>query len=415
MRKIVAYGLFVKIYVKFNALSVKRLRFEDKEERFVMKYDKIRVHIRRLLVRYLSFLIKPASSSCTLHCRYCFYNDVSEHREFKTYGNMEEETFHALIDQACDIVDDAGDITFAFQGGEPTVVGITFFHAFCAYVDQRKKPNQKIHYAIQTNAYSIDEAWCELFSSHSFLVGVSLDGYKENHDYFRLTNKNKATYQRVMQSIACLRRYHVDFNILTVLSKQLAKHPQKLYEFYKKEDFTNIQLIPCLAGLEEKDNPFMLTPHLFASFYKVFYNLWLKDFKQGKAMSIYLFDNIIPMFADIPPQQCGLLGYCSLQFVVEANGSVYPCDFYVLDQYCGGNITKMNLKNIAESEAMRSFLQEKKEMSPLCSTCPFISVCHGNCKRMNTLYFDEQYCGYQDFLMHAYPSMEVIAQMLKRR
>lgn len=363
-------------------------------------------------MKNLSFLIKPASSMCMLHCKYCFYNDVSEHREMPNHGQMEQATYERLIKQACGLCDENGTITFAFQGGEPTVAGIEFFKAFCQYVEMRKKRTQQIFYAIQTNGYLIDEAWCELFSHHHFLVGVSLDGYRENHDGFRLTNQKKPTFSRVMKSIALLRQYHVDFNILTVLSKQLAKHPKKLYEFYRKENFTHIQLIPCLAGLEEKTNPFALTPHLFASFYKQFYDLWLQDVKQGTGMSIYLFDNIIPMYADIPPQQCGMLGFCSPQFVVEGDGSVYPCDFYVLDQYCGGNILQDDLEMIAQSDAMKTFLNEEKQMSPLCESCPFVNICHGNCKRMNSLYFEEGYCGYQDFLAYAYPTMKLLAKQL---
>lgn len=363
-------------------------------------------------MKYLSFLIKPASSMCMLKCRYCFYHDVSEHRMMKSHGLMRQEVAHTLIDQACDAVDEDGSITFAFQGGEPTVAGISFFEDFCSYAAKRKKAKQTIKYAIQTNGYVIDDTWCSLFQTYHFLVGVSLDGYKENHDYFRLTSGNKATFSRVMETILRLRKAHVDTNILTVLSKQLAKHPQKLYDFYKKQGFSHIQLIPCLAGLDEEENPFALTPVLFSTFYKKFYDLWLKDYQLGHAMSIYLFDNIIPMYANIPPQQCGLLGFCSLQFVIESDGSVYPCDFYVLDEYCGGNIMEMSLKQIAESTAINSFLKEKKVENVTCKSCNFQSVCHGNCKRMNTLYFNEHYCGYQDFLSYAYPTMIQIAKGL---
>lgn len=363
-------------------------------------------------MKFISFLIKPASSSCMLHCKYCFYHDVSEHRQIKSNGIMEQDTMYALIDKAVSSVEGDGEITFAFQGGEPTVAGLSFFQKFCTYVDHKKQPKQKIHYAIQTNGYVIDEAWSSFFHAYDFLVGVSLDGYRDNHDYFRLTNGNKTTYKRVMESIACLKKHKVEFNILTVLSKQLAKHPKKLYDFYKEQGFSYIQLIPCLAGLEEKDNPFALTPHLFARFYKEFYDYWRKDFENGTYMSVYLFDNVIPMFAGIPPQLCGMLGHCSLQFVVESDGSVYPCDFYVLDEYNGGNIKDMSLTEIAQSTPMMQFLKEEKTMNPLCASCPFVSICNGNCKRMNTLYFEDGYCGYQDFLTYAYPTMYQIAKRL---
>lgn len=366
-------------------------------------------------MKYVNFLIKPASSACQLKCRYCFYHDVSEQRAVPSFGNMKEDTMQALITQACLTCDEDGEITFAFQGGEPTLATLPYFQAFCAYAKQTKKPLQTIHYAIQTNAYVIDDAWASFLAEEQFLVGISLDGYRENHDYFRLSEKHTATYKQVMYAISLLRKYNVQFNILTVLSKQLAKHPKKLYDFYKHQKFAYVQLIPCLAGLQEEDNPFALTPELFARFYKEFYTYWLNDYQQGDYMSVTLFDNLIPMFADIPPQQCGLLGFCSLQFVVEGDGSIYPCDFYVLDEYKGGNIKENSLLEIAQSTPMQDFLHEQKNMSPLCATCPFANICHGNCKRMNSLYFTDSYCGYQDFLTFAHASMKQIAYQLYAR
>lgn len=368
-------------------------------------------------MKALSFLIKPASSSCNLTCKYCFYADVSKHRQMKNHGIMEETTMYCLIDKAFSALDEDGELTFAFQGGEPTMAGYHYFEMFCAYVETKKLPQQHIHYALQSNALLMDDTWCAFFRKFDFLIGVSLDGYKENHDSFRLTTGNKTTYKTVMHAIALLRKHGVNFNILSVLSKQLASHPQKLYTFYQKENLHYIQLIPCLAGLDEDDNPFALTPELFAGFYKVFYDAWLHELQSGVYRSIGLFDNIIPMYADIPPHQCGLLGYCSLQFVVESDGSVYPCDFYVLDQYKGGNIKEMDIIDIAKNDHMQRFLKEEKHMSPLCKGCVFAAICHGNCKRMNHLYFRDDYCGYQDFLRHAYPSMIQLAKRLsgKRR
>lgn len=362
-------------------------------------------------MKQISFLIKPASSGCDLRCKYCFYADVSEHREVKSNGIMKEDTMVKLIHEA--LKEEYSDITFAFQGGEPTVAKISYFKSFVKEVKNIKKDYQKIHYALQTNAYTLDDEWCSFFHEHDFLIGVSLDGYKENHNYFRLAMKQTTTYQRVMQSIACLRKHDVQFNILTVLSAQLAKHPQKLYRFYKEQKFDYIQLIPCLSGLDEAQNEFSLNPKLFASFYKTFYDLWLKDFQKGDYMSVTLFDNIIPMYRGVSPQQCGMLGHCAPQFVVESDGSIYPCDFFVLDTYCAGNIHEHTIEEIGKSKPMLDFLTEKKRTTPLCDTCAFKKICFGNCKRLNTTYFDDTYCGYQDFLTHAYPTMIEIAKTLK--
>lgn len=364
-------------------------------------------------MKNLSFLIKPASSSCNLKCRYCFYADVSKHRDVVNHGIMKDSTTDALLRQTFEHLDEEGTVTFAFQGGEPTVAGIDYFQKFCEKAEGMKKEKQKVSYAIQTNGYLLDQQWCELLKKYDFLTGVSLDGYKDNHDYFRISGQNTATYKTVRNAIDLLKKNGVRFNVLTVLSRQLAKHPERLYKFYRKEQISYIQLIPCLAGLEEDGNPYALTPELFADFYKTFFDCWFEDYQKGIYRSIGLFDNLIPMFADIPPYQCGMLGFCRLQLVVESDGSVYPCDFYVLDRYNGGNIEKNSLPEILNSEPMRKFVAEKKPRSQCCKTCRFESLCHGNCKRMTQLYFNDHYCGYQDFLNYASGRMAMIARTIK--
>lgn len=359
-------------------------------------------------MKNLSFLIKPASSSCNFKCNYCFYNDVSNHRTIKNSGYMTLETMQRLIDEAFKIIDDHGEITFIFQGGEPTIIGIEYFESFTSYVEEKNVKQCTINYTIQTNASLIDIRFCELFKKYNFLVGISLDGYQENHDFFRITQKNKATYEQVMNTIALLKQYNVEFNILTVLSKQLAKNPQKLYQFYKENKFHYVQLIPCLKGFDEESNPFALTYTLFSSFYKKLFDLWIEDFKNGNYISFNLFDNLILMYNGLPPYQCGYLGFCTMQLVVEADGSIYPCDFYVLDQYNGGNINDKDLLEIMQHPHMTHFLKEEKDTYALCEKCFFRQICNGNCKRMNEIFFDETHCGYQEFLAYSYPVLSTI-------
>lgn len=359
-------------------------------------------------MKYLSFLIKPASSSCNLKCKYCFYTDVSNHRSIQNSGMMTYETMHHLIDEAFKNIDEDGELTFSFQGGEPFISGLAYFKEFIDYVEIKKCKQQKIHYAIQTNATLIDDNFCVLLKKYNFLVGISLDGYKENHDFFRITKDDKSTFTQVMKAIELLKKYKIEFNILTVLSKQLAKHPKKLYEFYKKHDFEYIQLIPCLSGLEANDDLFALTPQLFSSFYKEFYKLWFEDYQKDIHHSFNLFDNLILMYNGYPPYQCGYLGNCTMQLVVESDGSIYPCDFYVLDHYKGGNINTSSLTEIVQNENMIKFIEEEKKLSLKCQNCYFKNICNGNCKRMSDVFFDENYCGYKDFLTYSYQTLSKI-------
>lgn len=362
-------------------------------------------------MKHISFLIKPASSLCNMRCRYCFYADVSAHREVKSHGVMQPQTMRALIDRALGLGEDA-EVTFAFQGGEPTLAGLEFFRDFTRYVsDHRIK--QTIHYALQTNGYLVDKEWAEFFHENNFLVGVSLDGYRDLHNWLRLDAAQEGTYDRVMHAIELLRAAQVDFNVLTVLTAQLAKHPQKVYKFYRQHKLDYVQLIPCLPGFDDEEgDEFSLTPEAFASFYKAFFRLWTEDFRRGHYMSVTLFDNVIPLFRGYPPQQCGMLGRCAPQFVVESNGDVYPCDFYVLDQYRCGNVQTDSLEDMATCDAVKTFLAEPRRDCSQCATCPFERICHKNCKRLNVAYYRQDYCGYRDFLEYAAPAMQQIARSL---
>lgn len=362
-------------------------------------------------MKHISFLIKPASSTCNMRCRYCFYADVAEHRETANHGIMDAATIQAVVDRAFALGPDA-EVTFAFQGGEPTCAGLDFFRSFCAYVDAHRA-QQTVHLAIQTNGYVIDDTWATFLAQHGFLVGVSIDGYPEMHDWLRPDARGAGTMDRVLDAVVALRRAGADFNILTVLTDQLARHPQKLYRFYRQHKFDFVQLIPCLPGLDEASDEYSLEPESFASFYKTFFRLWLEDFKRGEHMSVTLFDSVIPLFAGAYPQQCGMLGACAPQFVVEGNGDVYPCDFYVLDRFRLGNIRTDSLEDMSTCDALRAFLDEPRRACSMCATCPFERICHKNCKRLNTCYYREDYCGYRDFLEYAAPDMIAIARMLR--
>lgn len=355
-----------------------------------------------------SVLIKPASSLCNMSCKYCFYCDVSQHRENFSFGIMEEDVMHELIVKA---LYDCECINFIFQGGEPTLAGYPYFENFVKYVDKTKQKNQKVSYYLQTNGYRIDEKLIQLFKKYNFLIGVSLDGYEEIHDKYRPA-PFESTFQKVMKTIEQLKKYKIEFNILTVLTKEVSKHASQIYQFYKQNHFTHIQLIPCLPELNsspQKDR-YALLPKQFSMFYNQLFKLWYVDYQKGKAPSIYFFDNIIPMFKEIPPQLCGMLGFCQVQFVVESNGNVYPCDFYCTDKYCLGNIKNYNFKELSASVIAKEFLNENRRESPKCKTCEFLSMCHGNCKRLNVAYFDDKgYCGLQDFLRTNLKDIQTIA------
>ena len=183
----------------------------------------------------VSLLIKPASGSCNMRCRYCFYVDETQNREVALRGRMTEETMRAMVDRALDYAE--GGCTFSFQGGEPTLAGLDYFRKLADYAEHHPKAKGlQIGYTIQTNGYALDEAWCRWFHEHKVLVGISLDGPKEIHDRYRLDAEGKGTFRRVMASIALLKKHQVEFNVLTVVSAANARRAGQVYNFFKKEE-----------------------------------------------------------------------------------------------------------------------------------------------------------------------------------
>lgn len=353
-------------------------------------------------MKAINFLIKPASSICQMECRYCFYKDVVKYRKEQESNIMSLETAECIINKAIDYIDDYGIINFGFQGGEPTLAGIDFYIKFCEIVEKLKKKTQCINFLIQTNGIIIDQQWCDLFKKYNFLVCVSLDGYKDNHDYFRLLNKNKGSYSQIMKSIRLLENNKISYNILTVITNQLSKHPKKLYEFYKSNNFKYIQFIQCLNNLENKI-PYSVNAKEFAQFYKSFFDECIKDFDYY--MNITLFEDLISIIKGFSPLTCGFMGKCQPNFIVESNGDVFPCDFYALDKYFVGNINDNSIYDIKSNKVFNNFSNIDNEKNILFLFCVFNKICGGNCKRMRGIYIKDNYCAYKDILQYILPSL----------
>lgn len=355
-------------------------------------------------MRQFSVLIKPSSSLCNMRCQYCFYADEVQSRNIKSYGFMSSDTAHALIRRVFEAAGTPSEVNFVFQGGEPTLAGLPFFRDFSLYADTNKPEGSVIHYAIQTNGLLIDTEWASYFKQYNYLVGVSLDATAALHDLYRIDANAKPTYKRILASILLLKHAGVDFNILTVVTAQMAKHPREVFSACFRHGFQYVQFIPCLSPLDDSHEPYSLTPELYASFNKQLFRLWYDSFCSGHYISIRQYDNLVLMMQGCPPEQCGMSGFCSVQYVIEADGSVFPCDFYVLDQYLGGNITTDNFETISASKAVRRFLTHKEPISLLCADCPVKRLCGYGCRRYRSFYRQKpDYCPNQDFLSFALP------------
>lgn len=322
---------------------------------------------------------------------------------------MEHSTAFRIIDRAFEHINYSGHLIFAFQGGEPTLAGLDFFKMFIQYANSKKTKNVRINYSIQTNGLLINRDWCKFFKGHNFLVGLSFDGTPDIHNFLR-QNSSK----RVLEAARLLRQHNVDFNILTVVSKQVARHPKKVFEFLKQFDY--LQFIPCLEPFNAAEkNVYSLTPQLYAHFLKVLFRLWCDELKGGRYISIRLFDNIVQSITGQLPEQCGMLGVCQMQYVIEADGSVFPCDFYCVDEYNSGNINDMSFEQLYNPECVKHFLQDTGKLNPVCTNCNFRAICNGGCKRYRSFYFAvENYCPFKDFLSETIDSFVQLSKYIQR-
>lgn len=358
----------------------------------------------------LSLLIKPASDACNMKCSYCFYSDVSSHRKTEAAAACQEKKSCVMNKNvSCAVIEKAAAYAerahFAFQGGEPTLAGIDFFEYFVS--EAEKFFPGRADFSIQTNGLLLDEDFCAFLAEKSFLVGISLDGYEEIHDLYRSDCSGNGSWKRVMAAIDRLRKHGVRYNVLSVVTNQLAKRADKLMRFFQREDFGYIQLTPCLAPLGAPGGKYALRPEQYALFLKEFFALWLDELKAGTYRSVRLFDNVVRMFCKRDPEMCGMCGKCSLQYVIESNGNVYPCDFYALDEYLMGNILTDDFVTLSESSGARTFLSDGLSGLPSqCGECVFSDLCGGSCRRYRSfLTSKEGYCPYRDFLSACAPGI----------
>ena len=351
-------------------------------------------------MKHLTVMIKPASSLCDMHCSYCFYNDVAASRHKASLGLMSRETAAAMLKNIFCELEPGDHITFAFQGGEPGLAGLEFFSYFADEAKKLASPAVKIHYAFQTNGLMIDEDWCRFFKAYKFLIGLSLDGDAALHNRNRRDNQGKGTFGAVMKAKRLLDRFKVDYNILCVLTSENARRAHKIWDFILREEIRYIQFIPCLEPLDGQA-PTALTSEKFYRFYSDIFLRWKKEADKGNLVVVRLFEDLAALLLAGRPVTCGLSGGCKPQIIVEADGLVYPCDFYVLDKYLAGDLTKHTVREIFDALVKSTFLEESRQMRtyphPQCMDCSHNSWCRGGCKRMAQAVYGEK-CGMRLFL-----------------
>ena len=350
-------------------------------------------------------MIKPASSLCNMRCRYCFYHDVSNIREVKSFGIMTESTAESLIKKAFEFAD-GESVAFAFQGGEPLIAGIDYFKKFVSLVKKLNKKNSVVYFGLQTNGTLVTDEWARFFGENGFLIGLSLDGdYKYNK--FRIDADGNNAYEKIIAASEILKARNVEFNILTVLTGYCADNIDAVYKSLTRKGFKYLQFIPCLRPFGDKsENEMYMTNRQYAKFLIHGFNAYVKDYVRGDYTSVRYFDNLVCLFLGRPAEQCGVCGHCMHQFVVEGNGNVYPCDFYCVDEWLLGNINYSDFDKLAHSDKAEEFLRESLKADEKCRECRFYPLCRGGgCKRMKN---DRNYCeAYKAFFNSCLPLFRV--------
>lgn len=308
---------------------------------------------------------------------------------------MRRETARRIIDSALDFAQ-GSEVFFTFQGGEPLLCPLDFYEDFVEYTAKNNIKGSKIHYCLQTNGTLITDDAAAFFSRHGFLVGVSLDGDRELNSY-RVYHDKKESFDDVMKGIEFLRKHNVRFNILSVLTKNTALHFRKALKFFKSKDLRYLQFIIGLRPMQtEYDGEMFMDNDDYSYFLSKCFNIYYNSYMRGDYISIRTFDNYVSLSKGGNAEQCGMNGFCSTQFAVEGDGSVYPCDFYCTDAWYLGNINELSFKELYNLPKTVEFLKESFKLDDKCGDCEYFYICRGGgCKRNRQ---DRDYCSaYKEF------------------
>ena len=362
-------------------------------------------------------LVKPSSARCNMACRYCFYEEIARQRESSHREFMEGATVESLVEKSLSILSFGDEIHYNFQGGEPTLIGLDFYRDFVERVEKRNISKARVFYSLQTNGILLDEEWAAFLRKKQFLVGLSMDGDRDIHDRQRPDKGGKGTFDRVLETKRLLEREGVEHNILTVLTRETAKNPAGIWQAVLDYNIRFIQFIPCIGERGEPSEDYSLAAEEFSEFYNGLFPLWKKRWDEGDYISVGFFDDIISYIGRGLISSCGINGFCGPQYVIESDGSIYPCDFYAFDRFVCGNIRTCSLAEAFHSRMMQSFLK-KGPLSAYCGDCPFLRLCNGGCKRLGPhMYVNRagSFCGLQSFLKKNAVGIDAVLEDLSRK
>jgi uncharacterized protein len=327
-------------------------------------------------------LAKPAGPDCNMACAYCFYSAAcSIFGQTKTH-RMSQTVLEEMIRQV--MSQSGGEVSIGWQGGEPTLMGREFFEK-AVRLEARFGRGKVVGNGFQTNGILVDRAWARFFKEFSFLIGLSIDGPQHIHDHYRRTKRGRGSWSRVTDSAKLMLDEGVSVNALSVVNDYSVRFPEEIYEFHKGLGLTYMQFIPCVEmdpGRPGTIAPFSVPPKEYGSFLCRIFDLWRKDFVDGvPTTSIRLFESLLFAYAGFPAPECTLATECGPYVVVEHNGDVYSCDFFVEPGFKLGNIMSDSITEMLNSPAQRQFGKRKSTLPASCTACGWLGLCRGGCTK----------------------------------
>jgi len=346
--------------------------------------------------RPFTLMAKPAGPRCNLRCEYCFYLEKEQYFPEKGKQQMSDAVLDAYIRQYI-AATDSQEVVFAWQGGEPTLMGLEFFKK-AVQLQHRYKNGKTITNSIQTNGVLLTDAWCSFLAEHQFLVGLSLDGPKEIHDRYRKDRNGRPTFSNVMQTLDRLQKHQVEFNVLACINRCSSQKPKEVYYFLKNAGVRFIQFIPVVELLADGNwtstaghiacppadaSPPSVTPWSvdsveYGTFLIGVFDEWVRQ-DVGR-LFVMNFEWTLASWMGVPCSSCTHAPDCGQALILEHNGDIYCCDHFMYPDYRLGNILTDDLAALSGSEKQRCFGESKQRTLPaVCRHCEMLFACHGGC------------------------------------
>ena len=345
-----------------------------------------------------TLLIKPSGSDCNVDCTYCFYKcrapEVGQGRQ-----RMSDEVLEKLVKDYMQLGFPLAG--FAWQGGEPTLMGLDFYKKTVELQKKYGSSGQEVGNSLQTNAILLNEKWCRFLHESKFLVGISIDGPKEFHDYYRLDHSGAGTFDKVMRAINNCKEYNVEFNTLTLLNARNVEHPDKVFDFLVGLGVKFVQFIPCVEvdPATGKIADFSITPEQYGEFLCRLFDRWIEYGPRN--LSIRDFDSVLAYYVTGRHSICTFDKQCSQYIVIEHTGDAFCCDFFVEPKWRLGNIFETPIEELATSSKKRAFAKAKKNLCNKCLVCRHLAICRGGCMK-DRAPFDKDSFGKESYFCEAY-------------